>query len=214
MFSSNVTLPTQVLPHELTMPAVDQAGFASVTKNQFISFFQGKGFRCAEDAQQQLKATYSKLTVRLAMSDPQVASDQGHAIYYLSIAPLNKRYKIVVGSACSNIAQQRKRVSGKFFQLRSLLPGYSKQVRQTAVLQEHRSASAIAYTLLENIPSKSATFMQSTTTFYSLEELLGTIFPKTTSFTGARALNSFFSFMFFIVCKARKQLQKNGSMEI
>ncbi len=200
MLSPNVTLSVQPLAEETTLSATAPIGFAPATKNAFVSFFQGKGFRCMEDAQQQLKATYSRLTVRLAMSDSQVACGQGHAIYYLSIAPLNKRYKIVVENDGKSSAQQRQKVVPGFFGLRGLFAG--KQKVQTDVTREHTAVpqllkGAFTYTLLENVSSKtSATFMQRTTIFYSLEELLGTIFPKTTSFTGARALTSFLSFMF------------------
>jgi hypothetical protein len=92
MLTTNATMP-----EEINMPAVE-ASFATAAKSQFIDFFQNKGFTCAADALQQLKATYNKMTVRLSVSDAKIASDQGHAICYLSFAPLNKRYKIAIGN--------------------------------------------------------------------------------------------------------------------
>ena len=98
MLTFNETLPAQAAYKEVMVPAAEEAGFAAAAKNQFISFFQRKGFTCAADALQQLKATYKKMTVRFSVSDPRIASDQGHAVCYISFAPLNKRYKIAVSN--------------------------------------------------------------------------------------------------------------------
>ena len=93
MLLSNETLPTPASYEEVIAPA-EKAGFAATAKHQFTAFFQSKGFDCMADAQQQLKAIYNKLTVRFSVSDARIASDQGHAICYLSFTPLNKQYKI------------------------------------------------------------------------------------------------------------------------
>ena len=91
-------LPNKPISEEVNAPGAAEAGFAAAAKSQFIAFFQRKGFTCASDALQQLKATYKKMTVRFSVSDPKIASDQGHAVCYLSFAPLNKHYKIAVGN--------------------------------------------------------------------------------------------------------------------
>lgn len=96
MHTPNQTLAAQELQHNSMLPAAADAGYVAAAKSQFITFFQGKGFACAADALQQLKATYKKMTVRFSVSDPKIASDQGHAVCYLSFAPLNKQYKIAV----------------------------------------------------------------------------------------------------------------------
>lgn len=96
MHTSNQTLAAQVSQPEVKTPAAADAGYVAAAKNGFVTFFQGKGFACAADALQQLKATYKKMTVRFSVSDPKIASDQGHAVCYLSFAPLNKQYKIAV----------------------------------------------------------------------------------------------------------------------
>jgi len=101
MLTLNETLPAQVSSEEVNVSATAGPDFASTAKNQFIAFFQKKGFTCAADAMQQLKATYNKFTVRFSVSDPKIASDQGHAVCYLSFAPLNRRYKIAI----SNVQQ-------------------------------------------------------------------------------------------------------------
>ena len=97
MLSLNELVPAQANCKEVIVPAAKD-DFAAVAKNQFITFFQNKGFNCVADAQQQLKATDNKLTVRFSVSDARIAYDQGHAICYLSFVPLNKRYKIAVRS--------------------------------------------------------------------------------------------------------------------
>src|SRR5689334_23175547 len=99
MLLSNDTLPTQASYEEVIAHAAEKAGFAAAAKHQFIAFFQNKGFNCVADAQQQLKAIYKKLVVRFSVSDAKIASDQGHAICYLSFTPLNKQYKIAVSNA-------------------------------------------------------------------------------------------------------------------
>jgi hypothetical protein len=158
MLTSYETLPAQALYNEVMVPAAEETGFAAVAKSQFVNFFQSKGFTCAADALQQMKATYKKLTVRFSVSDPKIASDQGHAVCYLSFAPLNRRYKIAVSN----------QAAGK----------------------------AYTYTLLEDTFSKTGSFNQKSITFYSLEELLNTVFPKASSFSTAITLQSFFSFLF------------------
>src|SRR6059058_5793670 len=97
MHSPTETLPVQALHEEVNVSSAGSS-FISTAKNQFIAFFQSKGFTCVSDAMQQLKATYNKLTVRFSVSDPKIASDQGHAVCYLSFAPLNKRYKIAISN--------------------------------------------------------------------------------------------------------------------
>ena len=87
----------ETLTEEIVAPT--EGGFAAVAKSQFIAFFQNKGFACATDALQHIKATYKKFTVRFSVSDPKIASDQGHAVCYLSFAPLNKCYKIAIGNS-------------------------------------------------------------------------------------------------------------------
>lgn len=152
-------LSSDTLPEAIEV-ATPEANFAATAKNQFINFFQNKGFTCAADALQQLKATYNKMTVRFSVSDPKIAFDQGHAVCYLSFAPVNRRYKIAI----SNIQQS--------------------------------SGSAYTYTLLEDTFVRTVKTKHITTTFYSLEELLNTIFPKATSLAGAHTLYSLFSFLF------------------
>src|SRR5207253_8751355 len=125
-------------------------------------FFQNRGFTCVADAMQQLKATYKKLTVRFSVSDPKIASDQGHAVCYLSFAPHNKRYKIAIGN----------------------------------IEQDKAAESAYTYTLMEDAFAKTSGSNQKSATFYSLEELLNTVFPKASSITSSFALQSFFSFLF------------------
>jgi len=98
MLTLSETLPAQVSNEEVNVPAAAVSDFASTAKNQFIAFFQNKGFTCVTDAMQQLKATYNKFIVRFSVSDPKIASDQGHAVCYLSFAPLNRRYKIAINN--------------------------------------------------------------------------------------------------------------------
>lgn len=97
MRTPNEILPAQPAYEEASV-ATTGSNFVSTAKNQFISFFQNKGFTCAADAMQQIKATYNKWTVRFSVSDPKIASDQGHAVCYLSFAPLNRCYKIAIGN--------------------------------------------------------------------------------------------------------------------
>jgi hypothetical protein len=161
MHKPDTTLPSQAIGEEINAPAAGP-DFISIAKKQFISFFQNKGFTCVADAMQQLKATYKKLTVRFSVSDPKIASDQGHAVCYLSFAPLNKCYKIAIGN----------------------------------IEQDKPAESAYTYTLMEDTFAKTAGSKQKSATFYSLEELLNTVFPKAASLTGSFALQSFFSFLF------------------
>ncbi|TKK70187.1 hypothetical protein FC093_05405 [Ilyomonas limi] len=86
-----------IVPEEINAPTAETS-FAATAKSQFIAFFQSKGFACATDALQQLKATYNKMTVRFSISDAKIASDQGYAICYVSFSPLNRRYKIAIGN--------------------------------------------------------------------------------------------------------------------
>jgi len=97
MLTSNDTLLAQAPTEDVIMPAIE-ADFAAAAKSQFISFFQNRGFSCATETVQQLKATYNRLTVRFSVSDAKIASDQGHAICYLSFAPSNRRYKIAIAN--------------------------------------------------------------------------------------------------------------------
>ena len=98
MLTLDKTLPAHSSNEEVHVPATAVSDVASTARNQFIAFFQNKGFTCVTDAMQQLKATYNRLTVRFSVSDPKIASDQGHAVCYLSFAPLNKRYKIAINN--------------------------------------------------------------------------------------------------------------------
>src|SRR3954466_15625553 len=98
MLTLNGTLPAQAPNEEVNVPATAGCDFASTAKSQFISFFQNKGFTCITDAMQQLKATYNKFTVHFSVSDPKIASDQGHAVCYLSFVPLNKHFKIAINN--------------------------------------------------------------------------------------------------------------------
>jgi hypothetical protein len=161
MRTPDTTLPPQVIGKQIDTPAAG-ADFISTAKKQFISFFQNKGFTCVADAVQQLKATYKKLTVRFSVSDPKIAADQGHAVCYLSFAPLNKRYKIAIGN----------------------------------IEQDKPAENAYTYTLMEDTFAKTPGSKQKSATFYSFEELLNTVFPKTASLTGSFVLQSFFSFLF------------------
>jgi len=92
MLTTNATLREEI------HASAAEASFAAVAKSQFIAFFQNKGFTCAAESLQQLKATYNKMTVRFSVSDAKIACDQGHAICYLSFAPLNRCYKIAIGN--------------------------------------------------------------------------------------------------------------------
>lgn len=143
------------------IPAAE-VSIATNAKKQFIGFFQSKGFTCAADSLQQLKATSDKMIVRFSVSDPKNASDQGHAVCYLSFAPINRRYKIAIGN-----------------------------MQQTST-----NGNAYTYTLLEDTFVRTVNAKQKSTTFYSLEELLNTLFPKATSFASAITLQSFYSFLF------------------
>src|SRR3954467_3453425 len=98
MVTLNETLPAQASTEEVNVSATAGFDVASTAKNDFIAFFQNKGFTCITDAMQQIKATYNRLTVRFSVSDPKIASDQGHAVCYLSFAPLNRRYKIAINN--------------------------------------------------------------------------------------------------------------------
>lgn len=152
---------SEILTENINTPA-GTPDFVAAAKSQFIAFFQSKGFTCTADALQQIKATCNKLTVRFSVSDAQIAADQGHAVCYLSFAPLNRRYKIAVSN----------------------------------VEQASATGNTYTYTLLEDTFARTASARHTTNTFYSLEELLDTIFPKATSFSGARTLQSFLSLLF------------------